>query len=220
MALMGSEYLSEPKIIVDLRANFTNVRDQGARPLCLAFSASDLNSYVNGVTEPLSVEFLAYHSYNLAGIANYNRGLSTGVVSAALERFGQPPEYQLPYNCLASAPQAPNGNFSELFHSSGTDGNLSEEQVSGLLDSGEPVVACFHMPSVFFNPNPPYVISDGQDNVGGHAVVVVGYGAYPDGKICFLIRNSWGGAWCQDGHAWVTADFFLSRTFTLLRLSL
>lgn len=46
---------------------FGPARDQGARPTCLAFAASDLHAGVREAWTPLSCEFLFYHAQRRAG---------------------------------------------------------------------------------------------------------------------------------------------------------
>jgi len=216
---MCSSYSSEPNIVVDLRPAFVDVRDQGPRPLCLVFATSDLNSHVNNLVEPLSIEFLAYHAYDKSGIENFHRGLSVFSVYKALEGGGQPPEYMLPYNPAASRPPQPQPVYKEMFSSTGIEAPLSTQEITRILDAGEAVVICFRMPSDFFNPAHPFVIDGGADDLGGHAVIAVGYGTCQSGEVCLLIRNSWGGAWCDGGYAWVTNGFLSTRMITTLRLT-
>jgi hypothetical protein len=47
------------------------------------------------------------------------------------------------------------------------------------------------------------VIQDYDDYSGGHAVTISGYRDTPSGKQ-FLIHNSWGTGWGDNGYAWVT----------------
>ncbi|WP_158628903.1 C1 family peptidase [Dyella choica] len=51
-------------------------------------------------------------------------------------------------------------------------------------------------------------IRDGAPIVpqSGHAVAVVGLG-WEEEEAFFLIRNSWGQAWGQNGSAWLSADY-------------
>jgi hypothetical protein len=46
----------------DLRNLFGPARDQGARPTCLAFAASDAHAALRAGWEPLSCEFAFYHA--------------------------------------------------------------------------------------------------------------------------------------------------------------
>lgn len=54
-------------IAVDLRGHFGPVRDQGDRPTCLAFAASDSHAGLRPGWAPLSCEFAFYHAQRRAG---------------------------------------------------------------------------------------------------------------------------------------------------------
>lgn len=45
---------------------------------------------------------------------------------------------------------------------------------------------------------------------GGHAMVIVGYSAVLD---AFLVRNTWGSGWGDDGYGWLDASFVERSTF-------
>ena len=54
--------------MVDLRAQFGAVRDQGDRPTCLAFAASDAHAACRPHWEPLSSEYAFFHAQKRAGL--------------------------------------------------------------------------------------------------------------------------------------------------------
>ncbi len=41
---------------------------------------------------------------------------------------------------------------------------------------------------------------------GGHAVLMVGY---DDSKHCWLVRNSWGEQWGEEGYFWMPYEYAL-----------
>lgn len=68
-------------------------------------------------------------------------------------------------------------------------------------------------PSVFDRP------SEKDSFVGGHAMLIVGYENSDDG-LRFLIRNSWGTGWRDDGYAWFTEDHLTwsrARDFQIIK---
>lgn len=54
-------------VLVDLRASFGPARNQGARPTCLAFAASDTHAAVREGWVPLSCEYAFYQAQRRAG---------------------------------------------------------------------------------------------------------------------------------------------------------
>lgn len=56
--------------------------------------------------------------------------------------------------------------------------------------------------------------SQGEQPVGGHALLIIGYDDDREcfgtsGKGAFLIRNSWGTDWGDNGYGWLPYDYFL-----------
>ena len=93
------------KVIHDLRHMFGPVRDQGQRPTCLAFAASDTHAGMRPGWEPLSSEFAFYRAQRRAG-----RPPTTGAILAhmldALRLDGQPLEAGWPYQSATPASAA------------------------------------------------------------------------------------------------------------------
>ena len=83
---------------------------------------------------------------------------------------------------------------------------------------GAAIVIGVDLNQKFFNVMSPYVICSEGKRIAKHALVVVGYGEYPDGESSFLVRNSWGDQWGDNGHAWLTPSFIKERTVMSLRL--
>jgi C1A family cysteine protease len=55
----------------------------------------------------------------------------------------------------------------------------------------------------------PYIVDPSGRPAGGHAVLVVGIGrrtTSADDDL-LMIRNSWGFAWGEGGHAWLPAEY-------------
>lgn len=215
---MPSNYIKNPQIIVDLRNKFVPVRDQGARPLCLAFAASDLNAFLHQSRDPLSVEYLAYHAYKVAGHNDYTLGLDCDSVLATLELKGQPIELKLPYDLNASGPRdltTPNTIF---FKAKGAQLSVATNAIKSLLDNGIAVGLGVILTDEFLLPKPPYVFDDTFSVAGRHALLAVGYGTFDNGDVAILVRNSWGNTWADSGYAWITEKFVNNRAEILITL--
>lgn len=216
---MSKKYDSAPNIEVDLRNKFPSIRDQGSRPLCLVFATSDLNTFTHNEKKEFSVEYLSHYSYQEAGETDYTQGLTCQAVSQALEKYGQPHEDVAPYNKNAIKPSIPSTSCNNLFYAKGKEKSDLVKEFITSLDNGHASIIIINLCTRFFNPMASSVIDDENGSAGIHALVVVGYGRYPDNEVCFLIRNSWGNAWANNGHAWLTEKFIKNRVLNTLRLS-
>ena len=86
------------------------------------------------------------------------------------------------------------------------------------MDAGRLPVLGIATTNAFYDPTPPWVISHSGPIVGFHAVVAVGIGtAYTARR--FLIRNSWGTAWAEAGHAWLDDAFVVKHLHEVLVLT-
>ena len=59
--------MSEIIVLRDLRKHFGDARDQGPRPTCLSFAASDAHAALRTGWTPLSCEFAFYQAQRRAG---------------------------------------------------------------------------------------------------------------------------------------------------------
>src|SRR5260370_25777184 len=85
----------------DIRCRFGPVRDQGARPTCLAFAISDAHAATRAPWAALSCEFAFYHAQKRAGRPP-TAAARLPEMLATLKEEGQPLEDDWPY--LATLP--------------------------------------------------------------------------------------------------------------------
>ena len=202
-------------IRLDYRSELGPVRDQGTRPTCLAHASTTAHEHARGSKLALSCEYLHY-------FASGNEGPEEGVdfpeVSRALFDPGQPAETDCPYQTNDPAPGwAPPADLA-LYRRRATSGNQNPDDVEALLDTGRLPVLGIATTNAFYDPTPPWVISHSGPVVGFHAVVAVGIGtAYTARR--FLIRNSWGTAWADAGHAWLDDAFVVKHLHDVLVLT-
>lgn len=202
---------------LDLRGQFGPVRDQGARPTCLAFAASDSHAGLRPGWDPLSCEFAFYHAQRRAG-----RSPAQGAVLPAmlevLKGDGQPQESGWPY--IASVPAdltawTPPAAVGACFGRNGVAGGMDLAGVRSMLDLSRPVVLLTMLSRSFFLPVLGVVDpapGEAPEPSQRHAVVAVGHGTV-GGAPAILIRNSWGLTWGTEGHAWLTDAFLGPRLF-------
>ena len=109
----------------DLRPLFGPVRDQGPRPTCLAFAASDVHAALRGGPwAQLSCEYLFYHAQR-RGNKKPHEGALLPAVLEAVRHDGQPHEAGWPYLAAVPADLArwvPPSGATPLFRRAGETG--------------------------------------------------------------------------------------------------
>lgn len=84
--------------------------------------------------------------------------------------------------------------------------NVSD-QVAAALASGYPVYTAFFCDSAFEQLQPGQIAhapNQNDPNGGGHATYLSGYTTNPDGTRTFILTNSWGTSWCDNGRCLVS----------------
>ncbi len=202
----------------DLRPLFGPVRDQGSRPTCLAFAASDAHAGLRPNWAELSCEYAFYHAQMLSG-RSPQVGATLPSMLDTLRNQGQPAEQDWPY--LANSPSdpvawAPPSTVGICFK---RNGQMSADPVNAIIAKlcrQNPVLLLTRLSPSFFAPTPDGIVSPKQgehpDPTLRHAVIAVGHGEI-GGAPAILVRNSWGAAWGLGGYAWLTESFLTPGLF-------
>ncbi len=205
-------------VSIDLRSRFGPARNQGPRPTCMAFAASDTHAGLRTGWVPLSCEYAFYQAQRRAG-----RPPSTGALLSsmleALREDGQPEEGGWPY--LATPPAdavswRPPAEVGALFGRNGEKVVHGLDRVIGELDQGRPVILLLTLSRAFYARHPQGVVDPAAGETPEpqrrHAVIAVGHGTV-DGQRSILVRNSWGPTWGDAGYGWLTQRFLTPRIF-------
>lgn len=208
----------------DLRLEFGPVRDQGNRPTCLAFAASDAHAGLRAGWVPLSCEYAFYHAQRRNG-RRPNQGAQLPSMMAALREDGQPMESGWPYLLASPADAAswgPPRAVGPLFGRASLSVAASFDQVLLEIDQRRPVLILLTLSPAFFAPAAKAVIHPATGEVPEparrHAVVAVGHG-FVDWHRAILVRNSWGEKWGEAGHGWLTEAYLGPRIFGAAQLT-
>lgn len=210
--------------VVDLRDRLGPVRDQGARPTCLAFAASDAHAALRQGWTPLSCEYVFYHAQR-RGNRTPDVGAYLDDMLAALREKGQPAETGWPYLAMTPAdPVAyqPPGAVGDLYGREADQPARDVDLICHALEGGRPVIVLSVLTRSFFVPPADRVIdvvaNDAVFPVPRHALVAVGYGRNSAGR-AVLVRNSWGPTWGDHGHAWLTERWLAAHMYDLACLT-
>jgi hypothetical protein len=212
--------MSAIKIVKDLRSMFGPVRDQGQRPTCLAFAASDLHAAVRATWLPLSCEYIFYHAQRRSR-RKPTQGATLPSMLDALRDDGQPPESgwaylnRLPADLTQWAPPA---GLMPIYRRAGESGGDSVKAIIDELDVGRPVLMLLRLSAAFDLVQADGIVdhspNEAPDYSRRHALISVGYGEI-SGQRVVLVRNSWGEDWGASGYGWLTEKFLLPRVFRL-----
>lgn len=208
---------------VDLRAQMSPVVDQGELGSCTA------NAIVSGLREflllkagqpltPLSRLYLYWHERDVEGDVDQDNGAIIRDGMKILCDIGVSPETDFPYDVtqftLKPSDQAEKDAAAYKITSYHRITDLNG--LKGCLVEGYPVVIGMTVFSSFESqdvanhgivPLPQF----GEENLGGHAMLVVGYKTI--GREEYLIvRNSWGPAWGDKGYCYIPSSF-IPRTY-------
>jgi len=211
-------------VSADLRPLFGPARNQGPRPTCLAFAASDAHAALRPGWVPLSCEYAFYQAQRRAARPP-SAGALLSAMLAGLRDDGQPEENGWPYLAatpLDAASWLPLTEVGPLFGRNSEKSSPVIDRVIAELDQGRPVIILTVLSRSFYTPTTQAVINpmngEAPEPARRHAVVAVGHGTV-DGQKALLIRNSWGTRWGDAGYGWLTEQFLRPRMFAAATLT-
>ena len=205
----------------DLRGRFGSARDQGARPTCLAFAASDAHAAARGQWAALSCEFLFYHAKQRDSThpASAARLSST---RDALELDGQPSENEWAY--LDALPEdlagwEPPVGIGEVFRRGSQVGGSSFDGAWSAVMSDTPPIVGMTISDAFLEPDQAGIVDSPEaiDPARRHAVVAAAAGE-SNGTRYLLVRSSWGESWGLAGYAWLAEAYAAPRVISVVTL--
>jgi len=210
-------------VTVDLRPQFGPARDQGKRPTCLAFAASDAHAGLRGAWQALSTEFAFYQAQRRGG-RKPSDGATLPAMLQAIREDGQPLETGWPY--LADTPAdiatwMPPSSATPVFRRGGHGATGDVNAIIAELNKSKPVITLMRLSASFFRVPADGIIDEAPGEKPDlnlrHAVIALGHGTRGADRVV-LMRNSWGSRWGQQGYAWITEKFLSARVFSLAHL--
>ncbi|MBP2655807.1 MAG: xylellain [Firmicutes bacterium] len=202
---------------VDLRKKCSPVVDQGELGSCTANAiASGLREYLlNKNKQPwvaLSRLFLYWEERSLEGTVDEDSGASIRDGMKVLNQIGVCPETDWPYDIstFTNPPTDKQIADAAAYKVSEYHRIMSLDRLKAALAEGLPVVIgievfeSFEADEVTGNGIIP-MPAEAEQDLGGHAVLVVGY---DDSKGMLIVRNSWGIAFGDLGYFYLPYDYF------------
>jgi C1A family cysteine protease len=194
---------------VDLRRDMPSVYDQGELGSCTANAigaAFEFDQRKEGLTDFMpSRLFIYYNERAVEGTVGTDSGAMIRDGMKTVAKLGVCTEPTWPYDIARFTQKPPQPAYTEAAEHQAVVyrrvlGHL--HQMQGCLASGYPFVFGFSVYESFMSrdvartgkvPLPPR----GEQLIGGHAVVAVGY---DDSTQRFIVRNSWGESWGMKGY--------------------
>lgn len=209
---------------LDLSEDLMVARDQGCRPTCLAFAASDAHAHARGYPkEALSPEYAFFHAAQRMGGLSSWQGVTMTAMLGTLEMEGQPEEQHYPYASLPAAPSLPSppSPFPHPIYKRVADPQSPKvDLVIDSLRASQAVIVILNITQQFDRAtgNPALVEVVSGDRIRGrHAVVAVGLACNRQGVAYIKIRNSWGQGWGHEGYAWLSLPYLKQQIVTTAR---
>lgn len=182
-------------------------RNQGNRPTCVAFAVTDLNRRF--AEDDLGPEY--FYRATVQRIPGWKPGDGVQADAAAeASQAGHALEAHFPYQTVE--PAVPLETLPDTLDLFGHPICFFNADVGQLIDSirmGVPIGLALRLTYDFYSPADGIIPISHLALPGAmqHAVVAVGLGHDAHGETWFLIRNSWGKDWGQNGHAWIPAAY-------------
>ena len=200
--------------IVDLRNFCSPIENQGNLGSCTGQAiagAIELLNKRNGKPTDVSRLFIYYYERLLTGTVNYDSGAYIRDGIKATNKYGTSLENYWPYD-IKKYKQEP------IIEAKNDALNRKVTRYEKILDingcidalsNGYPVIIGFYVYESFMSMNVaktgiiPYPNIKREKLLGGHAVLIVGYNKI---KKVFIVRNSWGANWGDNGYFYMPFD--------------
>lgn len=230
-ALLGQvKLLGADEVSVDLRGSSPPVKDQGDLGSCTANGTLAIHEILDRKTfgrhTDLARLFLYKATRNWMGVRG-DTGAEIRNAMGALALFGAPPEDSYPYEATrfddepsayhyALASNFKGVQYARLDKEATANGGSVIDALTSALLKGWPWVFGFTCYSSLDDTGADGRIafpSTRERVTGGHCVTAVGFDTEQQcpgqaGKGAFLIRNSWGASWGDQGYGWLPFEYF------------
>jgi C1A family cysteine protease len=218
---------------VDLRGKCSPIENQGDLGACTGHAIVGALEYLENLENEhftrLSRLFVYYNERMLEGTTKEDAGAQIADGVRVIARYGVCREHLWPYDVKKFKVRPTEDCYVDALNHVALefkDVDQTEEALTYCLANRRPIIfgimvySSFESDEVAATGVVP-IPQEGEECLGGHAVLMVGY---DKAKRMFLVRNSWGTDWGDQGYFWLPFDFVLDPNladsfYTVERLS-
>jgi len=203
------ESLTDIPMTVDWREQeaVTPIKDQGQCGCCWAFSAV---AAIEGITKIKTGKLISLSEQQLLDCStNYNSGCNGGLMDYAfqyiIQNKGLTTETNYPYEAMNGTCNAEKASQSEAQISNFEDVPSKSEEALLKAVANQPVSVAIDIDGAlqYYSSG---VFNGKCGNNLNHGVTVIGYGTTEDGTKYWLVKNSWGESWGENGYVRIQRD--------------
>lgn len=200
---------------VDLRSFDSRIEDQGFLGSCTAYAVTSAYEVMTKILYPekfseLSELFVYYHSRLFSDELSQDSGSYIRDSLKSVKNYGVCKDLMWPYLIENFSKQPPPQCYLDAARRKIIDYNIlfTNNEIQEILANKQPVILGMEIFYEFFNitKDDPVVKMPGYfaHSSGYHAVSIMGYSTE---NSSFLIKNSWGNSWGDNGYAWLPYEY-------------
>ncbi len=203
---------------------FTPISNQLKLGSCVANATVDALEILMGLTgnvTQLSRLFVYWNARLYDGTTNLDEGTYIKNAFASLSKDGVCPESVWEYNVNKVFAQPPleayrqgSDNTIDSYYRIKSSGSQRLDEIAAAVRANHPVVFGTGVTNSFltyYNDNSVVWAAPKDKIVGLHAMIITGVREV-NGELQFLVRNSWGSSWGDQGHTWFESSYILHES--------
>lgn len=205
---------------VDLRKDFTAIKNQGEMGACTAFALVSIFEYILKKNQQpdvdLSEQFVYFNSRKNEGSSNIDSGSSLSSIIDTMKKQGICQEHLFPYNPRGVDAEPPVEAFEDALSRKVVCAkavNKELHDIKSAVYEGYPVAVTLEIFNSF-DPQKGFIRIPDEEEIrneksGAHTMVICGYN---DEARYFVVRNSWGREFGDKGYCYIPYGYLENNT--------
>lgn len=200
---------------IDLRSNFTRIKNQGGQGACTAFTLVGIFEYIlkanKKLESNLSESFVYYNARKRQNKEMVDSGISLTDTIFSLQEHGCCKASIFPYNekvfdVVPDSEAYMDGKKNVLVKALNVHG---AESIKSAISEGYPVAISLKIFNSFGTGPAGFIYRPTEDEIqsqeyGNHAMIVCGYS---ESEKIFVVRNSWGTSFGDKGYCYISYSY-------------